>query len=159
MSSTEAALIASAVTGLLTLLGSIVTGVATYKAGKKRVQGEIIGTSRQEWIGSLRDCLAEFQSLLNLLNASFRHDEVLSSSQQNEKMSRAGFLKSKAELLLNPEEKGHQELVCTMRDALNFLIAPDESKDENLVAIQERLTEQAQSVMKGAWEQIKNDIE
>jgi len=131
----------------------------TVDASLKQVKMTVLSGSRQEWINRLRSCVAELQGIsMTLADTQEALDPIL---------ERVTTLKFKIELLLNPKESDHTEMVTLVNQLVSCSLAQTAARHrgadrqeikthiDKTAALQTELTETTQSVLKREWEQVK----
>ncbi|NMR28071.1 hypothetical protein HH219_21575 [Pseudoalteromonas sp. NEC-BIFX-2020_015] len=109
-----------------------------------RTQKTIIANNRQEWINSLRDEITSFLAVV----ASTSPSQHL--TQMNEAEKKNLWLHSyKIELLINPKEKDHVDLVDKIREEINNLI---NLKEETLIS---DIISISQKILKREWDRVR----
>lgn len=114
---------------------------------------EIITKSRQEWINTLRDELAEFLSILHNI------DIKLDAEKRNpvdkdlrHLLSKSELKAAKIKLLINPNEEDHQELVKLVEDATSNL----GEDDDYLLKMNNKIISKSQDILKREWNRVKS---
>jgi hypothetical protein len=143
-----AAMAAATVAGIQLYIGHRQTEAELIAAQAAMMNAESIGRHtvaafRQKWIECVRDALCEYQSILMSLN----EDERVSADDR-----KLAALKTKLELLLNPEEPDAQHLLAKIND-LRVVDSPKErlKTDEALSAL-------AHKILKTEWVRIKDEL-
>ena len=141
------------VPGLTTIAGAAIGAWIAYLVGRQQFKANVVSANRQIWINTLRDCVAEFQSvtLSVLITPAREHIEKF-----DEKIDRLNFLRSKILLLVNPLENDHQEL-CGLVQKVIEIIAEDDEKINRvkLHSAQEAIIQLSQKILKREWERVK----
>ncbi|WP_413503313.1 hypothetical protein [Serratia grimesii] len=141
------------------------------KLSSTTITKQIVSASRQVWINDLRECTAKFigvaTGVINCLNSmvdEYRHNDSASSlylklyEEHRVAMSDLGLLKSKIELLLNPEEERSQRVSDALGKIREFIIKDRELDKEidfdDLALHIEKLKECIYDVIKNEWKKI-----
>ncbi|BEM42750.1 hypothetical protein ACTVNX_14490 [Serratia nevei] len=141
------------------------------KLSSTTITKQIVSASRQVWINDLRESTAKFigmaTGLINCLNSmvdEYNPNDNASSlymklyEEHRIAMSELGLLKSKIELLLNPEEERSQRVSDALDKLREFLLKdrePDEDIDfDELTPHMEKLKECIYAVIKHEWKKI-----
>lgn len=145
-------------------------GIESADLEKEKLRSEFISTSRQSWINSLRDTIAEYVSaalavsdLHSLSEGNKSHRNEMERCRQielslefdyrlHEAKSKALQLKTKIYLLANPNENDFQELFAV----INYLHekAVFEAKT-GLETEAKSVVEKSQIILKKEWERVK----
>jgi hypothetical protein len=142
------------VLGVTTIAGTAIGAAVTYLVGRQQFRAAVLSANRQAWINNLRDCIAEYQSLVDgiLLH---EQREKMSAETRAEKLARLDFVWAKIQLLINPTEQDHQKLAENIRK-LSVIVIGGVSVDHiELPSLQKNLTTVAQQVLKREWERVK----
>jgi hypothetical protein len=109
-----------------------------------RTQKTIIANNRQEWINSLRDEITQFLAVVASTSPS-QHPTQISEVGQK----KLWLHNYKIQLLLNPKEEDHVELVEKIREEINNLIYQnEETLISDIIAI-------SQKVLKREWDRVR----
>jgi len=139
-----------------TLLGAIVGGVMAYWVNKKRFQATVVAESREKWISDLRDTIAEFLTLTGELGA--RNELGFMNSDMVPQMSRATFLKTKIELMINPEEEQHRRIIDLTEEILEASQDSSGNQLEEMARPYKELSSLSQETLKKEWESVKSEL-
>jgi hypothetical protein len=93
---------------IITLISVIVGPLIAIRVAKKQIHASVVSSTRQQWITSLRDLLAEFLMLANHISASNCVGTV--DKDHMEKIQKLILLRHKLNLFLDPAEKINQDL-------------------------------------------------
>ena len=145
-----AALVAAIIAALATVIGPFVTTRISRK--------QTTATLRQQWIDSLRDNIAELSSIINYLLID---NEIPLATDDDKKIYlRLYNLESKIQLLLNPKENDHIELIEIIGKLLieTHNTAEDGTSRINRVSdIHNLFIEKSQVILKKEWERVKKE--
>lgn len=144
-----------AVIAALTALGAVVFGpLVSMWIVRRQTQVAVLSNNRQTWINELRELIAEYLSI-----TSFVHVADWSESPRDvhdQKMERLMLLNSKIQLMLNPTEKDHIQLVRLLGNLAEGSAAARKGveikkmQDNHLDAVK-----LAQSILKREWNRVK----
>ncbi len=159
------ALIVGLVSPLLTyIIGSKQAANARISADAAMMTAEYAGTRalanvRIEWLGSVRDTLSEYHSILMTPNdESSDPDEA---TKQKEKATadrrQLSFLGTKLDLLLNQEKK-YQKALWQVSDDILRKTDIGHLTEEELEAADKQLVAAARKVLDFHWQKIKAEI-
>ena len=116
-------------------------------AERRKLQESIISNHRQVWINSLRDELSSFISHLNQFSAT-------SGDRKTQISSKIWKELFKIELLLNPNEKAHLELLGQLGAA--FSLCVEEDKYDELLLITGDILVKSKVILKEEWSRVKS---
>jgi hypothetical protein len=123
--------------------------VAKYQADSSRrvAVKQLIAPMRQKWIDDLRNRVAE---LISVAHWFFRLNDKVNEIEVEQK---ALFLTRQIQLMLNPDDGDHQELVRLLGHVVNAgLDGKDVSVLQSHVA---EATVVCQAILKREWERVK----
>jgi hypothetical protein len=156
-------LVVTLVSACTALVASIAGPLATLRVSRRQFNATVLSTSRQKWIDTLRDLLADLMSQLaglSVLKAGWtgawdRGAGLLHSNPTLvDKLERVVLVRWKIRLMLNLNEEDHRELdrligvaVQRLRDA-----APGETDTDADI---ESISQQARGILKREWERVK----
>jgi hypothetical protein len=144
------------VPGLTTIAGAAIDAWIAYLVGRQQFKANVISNNRQMWINTLRDTISEYQSCvssISILIGNKNFHQVIDSNEFREGVARLEFLRSKIQLLINPNEADHVKLVeiiyvpitgCRTEEDLN-----------RMTATREQLPKIVQKILKREWERVK----
>ncbi|SRR6266446_1303187 len=149
---------------VIALLAVFIGPLITLKIGSRQTElsrriasKQIVAPMRQAWINTFREKLSEFTS------AAFHYWNVRQVTVgmvelKDEEQRRLAQLEHEIELLINPTEPDHKELVETIKQIpWRLERGTDESGELNL--LMDKATTLGQKIFKTEWDRIKNDIE
>ena len=148
---TEASQLITAITALVAVFFSPL--VALYIA-RRQIRSSVVSTNRHTWINTLRDTLAEYlskQAMARNLNRQKYADEC--SIKRIEEIIR---LHQKIELMINPNEKDHAELVeliSAMTNTMNRTNGTNEDLD--IDSYNDQIVALSQKIFKREWDRVK----
>ena len=145
--------IAALVAALAAIAAVLIGPFVTIRASKN----QMLGPMRQAWINSLRDTVSEFVATVSIgmpqSAGLLSPDDTLRHSAQMERQAqiqKAYLLKAKIQLLINPKEEMHTELV-RLAEAVFSAYTSGGSASPSVVA----LLEHTQTVLKTEWNVVK----
>lgn len=159
MDSGFAAILGSLITGVLVAASSVFSARIYAKgavdAAKKQANAEFLSARRQQWMDSLRDRLARFMALGNLLNSE---EDIVTASKDEEfqkSVSELGLLRHQIDLMLSEHEDDHNKLSRAMEDAAKAALDSDNATH---MKTSEKIRTLGRAITKDAWEQSKKDM-
>lgn len=140
----------------ITALSSVAIGsLVTLYTVRRQVNASLVSASRQQWINTLRDSLAEFLAV----TSDLRH---LVATKPPEEwrwapgFERVAFLRAKIALLLNPTERDHKHLLILLSMAVSLTtVLQDEDAQRRSAELYHEITIQSQAILKREWERVK----
>lgn len=151
MTTCESSEIISLLAMLVSLAAVIVGPIVTFKVAKR----QIVSPIRQKWIDELRELISEFLSECEKLLVLGR-DGILNQEEVDEKIfARLLYLERKLELMLNPNEGKHNELLEIVKKTTKEI----HHGTENIIVFGEKLkcaTVISQRILKEEWIRVKN---
>ena len=127
------------------ILGLAMGTLVSYWIAKRQFNATVLSGNRQQWINTLRDCLAEFQSNISMLH--------IPEAAVDQHLNKISFMRFKIALLINPQERYHSDLMDVVTNLVGQTRDPGETATR--AKLQEALTSIAQKVLKGEWERVK----
>lgn len=159
MDSGTSAVLASLITGLTVVVGSIVSAKISSKgAGEavtKQARAEHLSARRQSWVDSMRDRLSEFMALGNWLQGQDSFSEIVDDDEKVAKIHNMGLLRHRIDLMLSSHETEHMNLSKAMKAMLEAVI---KEKDEDYSEALKEISRAGRAITKEAWEQSKTDM-
>ena len=156
--------IISALTALVAVIvGPIVSiyimknqNINNIRIAERNIHASTVSSSRQKWIDTLRDSIAEFQALILPLSvhAAIKHYTV---DDKLTRVERATYVLAKISLLINPKEDEHIKLL----DNMSGLLSAVNEEEVNVVRFREsqkNITIIAQNILKKEWNAIKSAV-
>ena len=145
------------------LVASIVGPIVTLTVARRQYNATVISASRQKWIETLRDTLAELIALIRgaLVVKSKWKDKwdrgrglLDAEPAMLEKFEHIVLLQSKIHLLLNPTDADDQLLYEAIATAIARLEAEESLEAETQRDIQ-TITRLGQAILGRAWQRVK----
>ncbi len=143
---------------IIALLAVLVGPAVAIIVAKLQIKASLVSANRQAWINDLRRTLADYMGKQvvwshreNPVSEAERHVYVTELEQLQSLLSRA-------EMLLNPDERGHQELSMLINLIGAELLdhpagaGPDIPK---LIGLRRQVINASWSIFKQEWEKIK----
>jgi len=156
--------IISALTALVAVIvGPIVSiyimnkqNINNIKIAEKNILASTVSSSRQKWIDTLRDSIAEFQTLIFPLSVPTAM-ELFTKNEKINRVERATFLLTKISLLINPKEEDHIKLMEYIADTLSS-VNKGEINEAKFKESLKNITILAQQILKREWNVIKSAV-
>ena len=131
--------IISAVTALVAV---VVGPLVSVYVVRRQIHASVVSANRQKWIDDLRDQLTELITGIRFLGLH-RSLEHIDEKEFVERLQRLVLVETKVNLLLNPNEKDHEALSKTIRQAIEKIFAGNEK--ENAWGLNNFLTQSSSS--------------
>lgn len=147
---------------IVAVLAVFVGPFVTLKLGRKQIElsrriasKQIVAPMRQAWINTLREKLAELTgSAFHYWNTRLVGTDELKDEEQK----RLTQLEHEMELLINPTEEDHRELLDAIREMLGVM-ERNKGGEGKFTSAREKTTMLGQKIFKTEWNRIKDDIE
>ncbi|WP_244179706.1 hypothetical protein [Proteus genomosp. 4] len=147
--------------------------IAQADSAKNQLRAQLLSSSRQQWINTLRDSAASYLSVANKLNnlQILITNEFQKNKQENNTYylklleeetnvkSELTFLKVKIEMLLNPKEVSSNTVITELTKLSKIAndFSPGNVHDVNqIMEIFKRIKDNIQLICKAEWIKIKN---
>lgn len=143
--------------GITTIGGAIIGATVSYLVSRYQFRAAVLSKNRQDWINSLRDCLAEYNAILYDTFAHAHSGGRIGDARDHANaFMRANAIRSKVTLLLNPTESDHSDLVDIMRQMSDSATRADEAPAATAFAEQDnQFISLAQKILKREWKRVK----
>lgn len=136
---------------IVSLVAVIVGPLITLKVAKRQV----ISPIRQKWIDELRELISEYLSECEKILV-LGNDGILNNEEMDEKIyARLLYLGKKLELMLNPNEKKHIELLAIINNITDEIY----HGVRNIISFGGYLkeaTDISQKILKEEWVRVKS---
>jgi hypothetical protein len=145
------------------LVASIIGPIVTLTVARRQYNATVISASRQKWIETLRDTLAELIALIRaaLVVKSKWKDKwdrgrgpLNADPAMLEKFEHIVLSQSTIELLINPTDADHQLLCETIETAISRLSAEESLEAETQKDVQ-TITRLGQAILIREWKRVK----
>jgi len=133
---------------------------SSLKISKQQIHAQVISTNRQVWINSLRDAVAELLSELAILTNQTKRNDF--SNEEFYKEPITGYVKNivllrtKIELLNNPNEEKSQILDSAINNYVNICVDPDQKDASISSKARDKVIDTTKEILKAEWERVKN---
>jgi len=144
-----------------TIVGVVIGSLGSYFIARLQFKASVISANRQEWINTLRDCIAEFQVNAKIVTVETKLASQDSTSLASDPKSfdqaigKMRVLLNKLALLINPNEIDHAELLKLIGKVEDLCINEASIDDEKHDSLQKEITSLAQKILKREWERVK----
>ena len=143
---------------LTAFVGGLIGSALSLWAAKRQIFASVVSASRQNWINALRDAISEFQAIATGITIH-RILEQKSEKTLAVEIQQMSQLRYKIELLFNPSEVDHQQLIEHIKTLLTVTMglthANDDKQREAFAKTNKQLTKQAQAILKREWNVVK----
>lgn len=156
MSTMEIALLTALISSFSALIGVSIGSIVSLRISKRQFSATVLSANRQEWINTLRDTIAEFQSSVVMVSTDtfYKHDKP-SAQDYLKKIERVSFLRAKTTLLINPSEDDHKKLVEIVDRAFTVGLSRKPDTPDEMGNLQKSLVTVAQAILKREWNRVK----
>ena len=161
MSQVNVVLLTAVISSLAAIIGVVIGSIVSFFIARQQFRATVLSANRQQWINTLRDCIADFQTKAKIavVEADLaEHDETsFAANEKNhdEAMKTMRFLANKVALLLNPNEADHSELISLLKRLEDHCINGDPSDRKTEGELQDSITSTGQRILKREWERVK----
>ena len=155
------ALVAVIVGPIVTLYVARHQNSTALAVARQQIHAELVSASRQQWINALRDAVAEFLAtalMVGVRRAETVQDEAV--GEQSQRLARVALLRTKINLLVNPNEADHQRLTALIETATKAVLsikAADDATASGFGDTQRQIIQVTQQVLKREWERVKSE--
>jgi hypothetical protein len=158
--------VVSLVSASTALVASIVGPIVTLTVARRQYNATVISASRQKWIETLRDTLAELIALLraaSVVKSKWKdkwdrgRGPLDADPAMLEKFEHIVLSQSKIDLLINPTDADHQLLYETIETAISRL-GSEESLEAETQSDVQTITRVGQAILRREWQRVKIGI-
>ncbi|WP_404973097.1 hypothetical protein [Vibrio campbellii] len=158
---------------IVAFLAVIVGPIVSWKVARlqsdnaiKLANKQVIAPIRQAWIDKLRSLLSEYSSVCfsHYITGAYLHDLSLDTEKDHDKIEqlvehRLTIIRSEIELLLNPFEREHEELLALMNKCFKGLFPHGSYEDSNNFSdYHQLLSVQSKKVLKAEWVRVRDEL-
>jgi hypothetical protein len=158
--------VVSLVSASTALVASIIGPIVTLTVARRQYNATVISASRQKWIETLRDTLAELIALLraaSVVKSKWKdkwdrgRGPLDADPAMLEKFEHIVLSQSKIDLLINPTDADHQLLYETIETAISRL-GSEESLEAETQSDVQTITRVGQAILRREWQRVKIGI-
>jgi hypothetical protein len=153
MSAAEITILSVIISFLSAIIGVTIGSIVSLRISKRQFAATVLSGNRQQWINTLRDTIAEFQSGVVLISIH-KHGEG-DKQEYLRKIERIGFLRAKVKLLINPLEEDHKKLVEIIDEQFGIALLKKSEAADRMGELHGSLTKVAQGILKREWNRVK----
>ena len=119
-----------------------------------QINATVLSGNRQQWINSLRDQISEFLSAISMFE--ILNGQLVGGSEEEIKkyIERIYLLVAKIQLLLNPKENDHQNLIKLLGE-ISAALQRSTPRPEVLYDRKQVIISKTQEILKREWERVK----
>jgi hypothetical protein len=144
-------------------LSACVAAFASYRVNSRDIRAKIVSASRQKWIDTIQDLLAELMSYalsVAILKLQIKDRDPVSAVATSplllEKIQHVELVKNKIALLLDPDKPEHAALFEAVNIAYRRVVSREHFDIlDDLPADTALITERARLIAKAVWERVK----
>jgi len=161
MSNEFITLLVAAISAFSALFGVGIGSFCSYYISRQQIKATVLSGNRQQWINTLRDCIADFQTKARIAIveadlANHKQTSMAANLMNHDKaMKTICFLSNKIALLVNTDETDHANLISRIKDLESHCIDGDPGDREKESMLQEAITTIGQKILKREWERVK----
>ena len=138
------------------LVAVIVGPLVSIYVVRRQIHASVVLASRQKWIDNLRDQLTELIAGILFLGLHRNLDHI-DEKDFVERLQKLILVETKVNLLLNPNEKDHQALSQTIRQAIEKIFAGSEKeKRVGVKGLSDSIVIQSRTILKREWQRVKS---
>jgi hypothetical protein len=155
------ALLVPGITALAAIVGVVIGSIVSLLIARQQFKATVISANRQQWINTLRDCIADFQTKTKIAlvetSLALNNETAVASNvkDHDEALKGMRFLVNKTALLLNPNETDHSELILLFKQLEDHCINGDPNERTKEEKLQDSITSIGQKILKREWERVK----
>jgi len=154
--------LASAITAslmaLVALASAIVGPWVALTIARRQIQANVVSGNRLRWIERLRDETSHFLALVNVVGISNEgYQPLLPEPKAIEYVEQILSRKAVIELLLNPNEKEHNDFLTAVNNLTEHCLSGDaEFGKSQRHELSDQVLRLAKPIMKIEWERVKS---
>lgn len=136
------------------ILIPVLVAIITYIIAKKQITNAGVTQFRQNWIDNLREAISAYIAKAEMISM-LDYDDDENYFEHFKDLSRMQY---KIELLLNPNEDDHKEvvnLISDIRDVIHEEDIEDDKLDKRIDDLIDRLLDVSKNVLKREWNVVK----
>lgn len=142
-----------------TALAAVVIGplVSVYIT-KKQIRADVVSTNRQQWINSLRDQISIFIRDVRFLAIAYSVNAI-EPREAWDRYEEMVLTLERLQLMLNPNEAEHVELLRLVSSAKELVLDSMKSKESDGIELHraaDRIIPLSQQILKSEWVRVKN---
>ena len=149
--------IAAIISAIVALVGSIAGPTISLIIARKQIKAGVVSGNRLRWIEHLRQETSEFLALINIVavNRTGNHD-MIDKNRTLEYAEKILTKKATIELLLNPHEQTHNELLSAVNSAGDACLnGSDVADTKNRNERVHKVMKLTKRILKDEWERVK----
>lgn len=130
------------------LLIPIIIGIITFVIAKRQITNTGVTQFRQQWINTLRDTISIFISKAEYTIVQTDKEKI------KEAFSELCLAQYKIEMLLNPQENDHNEIIKQIKE-IRYLVYEEPEKEDKIWEEIDKLVQLSKQVLKREWAVVK----
>jgi hypothetical protein len=135
----------------IALLAIIVGPAIQISIAKRQIRATVLSANRQQWLNSLREQVAEYNSVLYKTTLTY---STITEKEKRELHSRAVLLSSKIQMFINPDKPLQKALFDSINNSMELLA--EESDGKKLAKSIIEINHAAQKLFRDTWIKVKN---
>jgi hypothetical protein len=150
-------IISLTIAALAVIVGPLITlkiSRKQFELSRRIADKQIIAPMRQAWINDLRGKVAELTGdAPHFYNVAWADS---SGKERTENWKRHNRLEKEIELLINPKEHDHQQLVSAIKE---LRVALEKGEPDDVLEARDKIVDVGQKIFKKEWDRTKAEIE
>ena len=152
----ELTALAAVLSALVALVSATLGPWLSWKIAKRQAVSTLRSTSRQQWLDTLRNEVADYHGMLYESGMRRTSGELSVTDMHNLARELAQRL-AKIELLLNPKEDLHNRLCWLLKEAHSETWSPDVQPDLERVRVRtDEALDVCKQILKTEWDRAKD---
>lgn len=155
------ALFVAAISALGAIVGVVIGSIVSFLIARQQFRATVISANRHQWINTLRDSIADFQTKAKIAVTEARlalHEATSIAADDKghyEALKTMHFLVNKMALLLNPNEPDHLQLISLLKELNDLCVNGDPTNQVTYDKLQDSITSTGQIILKREWKRVK----
>jgi len=143
------------------LFGVSIGSLCSYFISRQQIKATVLSGNRQQWINTLRDCIADFQTKAKIaiveadLASHVQTSTAANAGNHDDAMKTMRLLANIIALLINPKEADNAELLSRLNELETHCIDGNPGNREKEKLLQSSITTIGQRILKREWERVK----
>ena len=161
MSTEKITLLVAAISTIGAITGVIIGSIVSFLVARQQFKATVISANRQQWINTLRDSIADFQTKAkialteDILSLHATTSVAADAKGHYDALKTMRFLRNKMALLLNPIEADHVQLLSSLKELEDFCVHGAPLGEVSYEKLQDSITLTGQRILKQEWDRVK----
>ncbi len=124
----------------------------------RQITAQVVSANRQVWIDTLRDEITSFVTEYRMALVLHAYSELATKEAARDIVRSFTFSRIKIELLVNPKEEGHAQLIDLLESAITFIAnhKSGTTKAKDGMKEMREIVDLSQSILKREWDRVKS---